>query len=80
MRLRHGKTPRALAAVLILAVLALTCGCMHDVKPWQRGELARADMRWDPDPMSSALKQHTHFSKEGTTGSVAAAGGGCGCN
>ena len=65
----------------LLIGLALLCsGCAQQVKPWQRGELARADMQWSPDPMAAAMRQHTHFSKEGTSGTIGAAGGGCGCN
>jgi hypothetical protein len=37
-------------------------------------------MRWDPDPLQAAADDHAHFSKEGTSGAIGAAGGGCGCN
>jgi hypothetical protein len=37
-------------------------------------------MRWDPDALQSAMADHTHFSKEGSSGHIGAAGGGCGCN
>jgi len=37
-------------------------------------------MRWDPDPLQAAMGNHTHFSKEGSSGEIGAAGGGCGCN
>ena len=67
----------------LLALIALTClgGCAtQTVQPWQRGRLARWDMRWDPDPLQAAMDQHAYFSKEGTSGEIGAAGGGCGCN
>ena len=67
----------------LLALIVLTClgGCAtQTVQPWQRGRLARWDMRWDPDPLQAAMDQHAYFSKEGTSGEIGAAGGGCGCN
>lgn len=50
------------------------------VKAWERGDLARKEMSWDVDLMESSLKNHVHFSKEGSNGGGDAAGGGCGCN
>jgi outer membrane biogenesis lipoprotein LolB len=74
----HRKLPRLILVALALMLLA---GCATTpVQPWERARLARWDMRWDPDPAQSALSQHTYFSKEGSNGSVGAAGGGCGCN
>ena len=54
-------------------------GCAT-VKPWQRGNLAKPEMAWNPDPLESTLRQHIYFSKEASSGGGAAAGGGCGCN
>lgn len=69
---------RSLALLLAAVTLA---GCASvPVQPWERGRLARWDMRWDPDPLKAAADSHTYFSKEGTTGAIGAAGGGCGCN
>lgn len=74
-------TERTLRWVLTLAALACLSGCATQaVQPWQRGRLARWDMRWDPDPLQAAMNQHAYFSKEGTSGEIGAAGGGCGCN
>jgi hypothetical protein len=74
--------PERVLRLLGLAwVLALLGACASTpVNAWERGRLARWDMQWDPDPLKTALKEHTHFSKEGTSGRVGAAGGGCGCN
>jgi Domain of unknown function (DUF4266) len=69
-----------------LALAALFCGIFlggcatTPVQPWERGRLARWDMRWDPDSLQSAMRDHTHFSKEASAGHIGAAGGGCGCN
>lgn len=79
------RCPRALVpsvtriALLLLAIFLAGCATTP-VQAWERGRLARWDMRFDPDPLHAALKQHTRFSKEGSSGSVGAAGGGCGCN
>lgn len=70
--------PRLVAILLIPLML---CACaMQPVQPWERGHLARWDMQWDPDPLQRAQDEHTRFSKEGSSGSIGAAGGGCGCN
>ena len=66
--------------VLLLGAVALAGCATAPVQPWERGRLARWDMRWDPDPLKAAIDNHTYFSKEGTTGAIGAAGGGCGCN
>jgi len=63
-----------------LSVLLLAGCASSPVQPWERGRLARWDMRWDPDPLQAAANEHAHFSKEGSGGHVGAAGGGCGCN
>ena len=76
MRIKFGA-----AARLILVSAALLGGCATTpVQPWERGRLARWDMSGDPDPLQTAMREHTHFSKEGTNGEIGAAGGGCGCN
>jgi hypothetical protein len=68
-------------SLLLLIAVAVLAGCAAaPVQPWQRGRLARWDMRWDADPLKAAIDNHTYFSKEGTTGTIGAAGGGCGCN
>ena len=65
---------------VVLALFALAGCATTPVQPWERARLARWDMRWDPDPVQAALNQHAYFSKEGSSGSIGAAGGGCGCN
>lgn len=67
--------------VFVCAGAAALAACATTpVQPWERARLARWDMRWDPDSTQTALKQHTYFSKEGSSGAIGAAGGGCGCN
>ncbi len=62
-----------------IALFLALAGCA-EVKPWERGALAREDMAWDPDPLESALRAHVYFSKEGSLPGGGAGGGGCGCN
>ena len=74
-------SPNMHRSLLLLIAVATLAGCAAaPVQPWQRGRLARWDMRWDADPLRAAMDAHTYFSKEGTTGTIGAAGGGCGCN
>lgn len=65
---------------LVLALSLSACGGIQTVQPWERGRLARWDMQWDPDPLQQAMYEHIYTSKEGSSGHVGAAGGGCGCN
>jgi Domain of unknown function (DUF4266) len=74
-----GEFVRLIFSILFLAGLLAGCAT-SEVKPWERARLARWDMRWDPDPAQALLSQHAYFSKEGSNGSIGAAGGGCGCN
>lgn len=53
---------------------------LSDVKPWERGTLARDDMQPISDAMDSRVDDHIYFSKEGSTGGSSVKGGGCGCN
>jgi len=78
-RIEFNTRARVYAAGAMLAFLL--CGCATTpVQPWERGRLARWDMRWDPDSLQAAMTEHAHFSKEGSDGHIGAAGGGCGCN
>lgn len=68
-------------AVLTGLTVAGATGCANmGVKPWERDLLAEPGMEIDPDPVVTALDEHTYFSKEASTGGLGTAGGGCGCN
>ncbi|MFC4250666.1 MAG: DUF4266 domain-containing protein [Sinimarinibacterium flocculans] len=71
-----GTILRALAAALAL----LTLSACVTVQPWQRGTLARDDMRPGGEPALAAFDDHTYFSKEASSGGRSFGGGGCGCN
>ena len=68
----------ALITVMV-SVTGLSACTSTPVKVWEKGDLARVDMRWQPDPMESGLRQHVHTAKEAAAGGVGTAGGGCGC-
>ena len=65
---------------LALALLPLLINGCTPVHPWQKGTLAKQEMTWDPQPLESEFLGHVYFSKEASSGSLSAAGGGCGCN
>ncbi len=70
---------RIVLVALVACVVASSVGCMR-VKPWQRADLAREDMQFDPDGQRTALQSHIQFSKEASMPGTSAGGGGCGCN
>jgi hypothetical protein len=70
------------SVVRLVAALTLLTGlaACEAVPAYQRGDLARTEMAFDPDPLESRLNQHIYFSKEASTGGNGVAAGGCGCN
>lgn len=72
------------AALLLAAVSATTftagCTSLPPVEAWQRGELARPEMRFDSNLLESRLGEQVWTSKEGSSGGSGVGGGGCGCN
>jgi hypothetical protein len=67
--------------VLLAACVCALAACETvDVKPWQKGNLARPDMAFDSDVLDARFMDHTYFSKEGASGGAGVGGGGCGCN
>ena len=70
------------AALALSCVLAVAPGCasMAPPQPWEKGQLARPEMQFDPDPLAARIQQHIYASKEAATGGYGVGGGGCGCN
>lgn len=68
--------------VLLAAAMAVLAGCssFSQVQPWQKGNLAKPEMAFDPDVLDARFMDHTYFSKEGASGGAGVGGGGCGCN
>ena len=65
------------AALLLLALASTGCAT---VQSWERGDLARPEMAFEPDPLLAGYRRHVEFSKEAASGGPALSGGGCGCN
>jgi len=66
-----------LLVVLVLGFLVTSCA---PVQPWEKGNLAKSHMSFEPDPLETRQRQHIYFSKEGSSGGYGVGGGGCGCN
>ncbi|MDD2942203.1 MAG: DUF4266 domain-containing protein [bacterium] len=64
-------------ACLSIALLLSACS---PVQPWQKGNLAKSHMSFEPAALEARQRQHIYFSKEGTNGGYGVGGGGCGCN
>ena len=68
--------------LLSLAVVLACAGCasFNPPQPWEKGELAKPAMQFDPDALQARFREHTYVSKEGSAGGYGVGGGGCGCN
>ncbi|MCB0328301.1 MAG: DUF4266 domain-containing protein [Bdellovibrionales bacterium] len=66
---------RVCLGLLVLGQL----GCA-EVQVWERGNLAKPHMSFDPDPLESTFMQHVYDSKTASSGGYGIGGGGCGCN
>jgi hypothetical protein len=73
---------RRLAVLACLPALASlsACSLVQPVQPWEKGILARTDMRFEGDPLETKFGEHIYSSKEGAFGGAGVGGGGCGCN
>lgn len=74
------RAARAMPTAVAIAVAAAGCATMEPPQPWEKGNLARPEMQFDPDPLDTKITQHIYTSKEAATGGYGAGGGGCGCN
>lgn len=70
---------KSILTVLTLCWLLTACSNLG-VEPWERDVLAKPEMGLNADAIDLGLDDHVYFSKEGTSGGRAFAGGGCGCN
>ncbi len=64
------------------AVCALLSGCAlgPPVQPWEKGVLARPEMRADGPALEMRYDEHIYTSREAASGGSGVGGGGCGCN
>lgn len=65
--------------LVVMCTLLLTACQAAPVNVWEKGDLARTDMGWQPDPLQSSLRTHIHTAKEAAAGGIGVSGGGCGC-
>lgn len=63
---------------LIFAV-CIAAGCAT-VKPYEREYLSRPSMDFDREATEGKFYSHVLDAREGATGGLGTAGGGCGCN
>lgn len=73
-------TPWLLLFGIIATACASGCAGAFRVHPWDRDLLAEKKMSFNPSPVLTSVDDHIYFSKEGSTGGMDVAGGGCGCN
>ena len=73
------KSLRASLRLALLISIAAAAGCAT-VKPYEREYLSRPSM--DPQREATEAKFYSHVldAREGATGGIGTAGGGCGCN
>lgn len=72
-----------LASIAFFSSACSTVGqvlLVSDVKPWERGSLAREEMQPVTDLLEQSVDDHIYYSKEASTGGASVQGGGCGCN
>lgn len=67
---------------LVVVMVAACSGCatFQPPQPWEKGQLARPEMQFDPDRLAAKATQHIYQSKEAAGGGYGVGGGGCGCN
>ena len=66
--------------IFLVLVSGINISACVEVRAWEKGYLAKNEMAWQADLLEDALAKHIFFSKEASSGSSNAAGGGCGCN
>ncbi|MEA3228961.1 MAG: DUF4266 domain-containing protein [Campylobacterota bacterium] len=70
-----------LITIMAMGSVLFLSGCLKDVKPWEKGTLAKKTTKPSPiNPGIKAFEEHIYFSKEASKGGGGVAGGGCGCN
>lgn len=65
--------------ITIFLLAGFFSGCAS-VEPWEKGNLAKSHMAFDPDPLEAKWVRRTFQAKEAATGAYGIDSGGCGCN
>jgi hypothetical protein len=69
-----------LGAIAFLLYTITACTSLSSVAAWEKGKLARNDMKFDHDRLDTQFVNHIYFSKEAASGGGTVGSGGCGCN
>jgi hypothetical protein len=69
----------ALSLALLALALAITAGCAAPTRAYQREHLVDPIMSFQAQARLDARKMKTFESREGSTGGIGGAGGGCAC-
>jgi hypothetical protein len=77
---KAGKMLLLLSGAASFSACLSGCETMQTVQPWEKGKLARQEMKFDGDPLDAKFVEHIYFSKEAASGGAGVGGGGCGCN
>jgi len=64
---------------LLFSFTLMGCSSVN-VKPWERGNLAKPAMTFGGDSVIDTTDDHIYFSKEASSGGRSFGAGGCGCN
>jgi hypothetical protein len=78
-RSRHIGRRLGLAAALALLALGLQACATVPVRPWQREHLVDPIVAFRAEAREDARKLKTFEAREGSTGGIGGAGGGCAC-
>lgn len=65
---------------LLVCIVLLGTGCIHEVPAWQRSALQSRCMQDPLDPLEASFDAHVHATREGTLGATSGGGSACGCN
>ena len=71
---------RYLFSVLIGLAVVHASGCATNVRPWERGYLAKEHMAIELNAVERTIREQVVTSKEASAGGHGVVGGGCGCN
>lgn len=73
---------RRLVGTLLIVAVGLGGCAWAPPKPWEKGELARPAMQFDPpaERLEARFQEQVYSSKEAASGGFGVGGGGCGCN
>lgn len=74
-----GRRARAAPTLVTVAIAVSACAGLEPVRPWQKGDLARPEMRLDDGP-DGRVADKAWASRESASGGSRIGGGGCGCN